>query len=75
MFQVVCFQTLSALTPTVSRQSKKRDLSTWVPPSPFTPMPAYDAMTTPDLKVKSCSLLAPSPQLKDMTTLDLKIKS
>jgi hypothetical protein len=30
---------------------KKGDKTGWVPPSPFTPMPAYDNMATPELKV------------------------
>ncbi len=34
----------------VQRKTKKA-LREWVPPSPFTPMPAYDAMDTPELKV------------------------
>ena len=55
MFKVVCVQAPAALTPTVAQQTKKRQRgkSTWVPPSPFTPMPAYDSMATPDLKVRS----------------------
>ena len=29
----------------------KKPLREWLPPSPFTPMPPYDSMTTPELKV------------------------
>ena len=34
----------------VARKAKK-PLTEWVPPSPFTPMPSYDSMATPELKV------------------------
>ncbi|KAK7503888.1 hypothetical protein BaRGS_00005011 [Batillaria attramentaria] len=41
-----------AVTPKERRQvpKTKRGIAAWVPPSPFTPMPAYDVMATPDLK-------------------------
>ncbi|XP_061169938.1 structure-specific endonuclease subunit SLX4-like [Saccostrea echinata] len=36
-------------TPTECRRPK-RSKKDWVPPSPFTPMPSYDSMATPQLK-------------------------
>lgn len=36
-------------TPTENRRPKKTPRD-WVPPSPFTPMPSYDTMNTPQLK-------------------------
>ncbi|XP_033744042.1 uncharacterized protein LOC117329918 [Pecten maximus] len=40
--------TMSFKTPTVS--SRQKAAVHWVPPSPFTPMPQYDSMNTPQLK-------------------------
>ncbi len=42
-------------TPKTPAAHKKKPLSAWVPPSPFTPMPPYDDMNTPDLKVRRLS--------------------
>ncbi|XP_021362586.1 uncharacterized protein LOC110456279 isoform X2 [Mizuhopecten yessoensis] len=37
-------------TPTVCNQQKAAMAKPWKPPSPFTPMPRYDGMNTPQLK-------------------------
>jgi hypothetical protein len=40
-------------TPTMSKEEKRKMKQNWVAPSPFTPMPNFDTMDTPQIKVSN----------------------